>query len=422
MTVTDNAINAIPRFSRSWTDRIRFFDKSVTEVRAVTSADGVEPAGRDTGPGRAGRDTGAASDVPAVLVAAMAAAARAGRLAAGEPAGPEDAGSDQDGDQGGDQGVQARKRRIDGQATAAAESILRGFAERLVIVAGEGPGEQMPGAFVGQELGGDASSPRTWSGIFDYVDGTTLTALGLPGALSLGGLGEGLRSVPDLQAYAVLAPVSIAGRLDLGTPPEEHALDLIDAIGAECGVRRRGDLRVVTHSHDTGPFHQTLIRRLREGGVGDVVVPDPVIIEPPYVLARAGLVEPRVDTMIGVFGFPELMFACLILELIAPQFTFVFRPASLSGLRGESSTLAPLFDFEDDEVEQLAAVGLRPHEQFVGSHLVPAGTGRAAAMFSVTGSPLLRLDPPERHGDSVAVAGLLLERGRTTRLRITSDL
>ena len=100
-------------------------------------------------------------------------------------------------------------------------------------------------------------------------------------------------------------------------------------------------------------------------------MPAPVIVEPPYVLARAGLVEPRVDTMIGVFGFPELVFACLLLELIAPQFTFVFRPASLSGLKHSSSTLAPLFHFTEDEVRQLAEVGLDPHAQLTGSHLVP---------------------------------------------------
>ncbi|MET8862102.1 fructose-bisphosphatase class II [Nonomuraea sp. NPDC004580] len=365
----------------------------MTEVRTVSSAQSGEPARHR-------------SDPKAVLVAAMAAAARAGWSAA-EP---------DDGQ--GDEEIHVRKRRIDGQATAAAESILKGFTERLVIVAGEGPGEQMPGALLGQEFG--AGGGRTWSGVFDYVDGTTLTALGLPGALSLGGLGVGLRAVPDLQAYAVLAPISIASRLDISTPPEEHALELVDLIGAQYG-RGLGDVRVVTHSRDTGPFHQTLIDRLREGGVGDVIVPDPVIIEPPYVLARAGVVKPAIDTMIGVFGFPELMFACLLLELIAPQFTFVFRPASLSGLRSDAATLAPLFDFDDEEIEQLAGVGLEPHKQFVGSHLVPAGTGRAAAMFSVTGCAPLRLRPPSRHGRGVSVEGLLVERGGMTRLRVTSD-
>ncbi|MEV0590941.1 fructose-bisphosphatase class II [Nonomuraea cavernae] len=391
MTVAENVIHSVPRFSESWTRRIQAFDASVTEVHAVSSMDDQQSPAHG-------------SDPHGILVAGMAAAARAGWLAAGPEA----------------EEVQVRKRRIDGDATAAAESILRRFADRLVIVAGEGPGEQMPGAFLGQELGHARDPSRTWSGIFDYVDGTTLTALGLPGALSLGGLGKGLRGVPDLQAYAVLAPVSIAGRLDIGTPPEEHALDMVEAIGAECGVHRLGDLRVVTHSQDTGAFHQTLISRLVDGGVGEVVVPDPVIIEPPYVLARAGLVEPRTDTMIGVFGFPELAFACLILDLIAPQFTFVFRPASLSGLRAKSVTLAPLFDFEDEEVEQLADVGLGPHSRLLGSDLVPTGSGRAAAMFSVTGSPLLSLEPPARHDGAVSVEGLLVERGRMTRLKVIS--
>jgi fructose-1,6-bisphosphatase/sedoheptulose 1,7-bisphosphatase-like protein len=391
MTVAENAIHAVPRFSEAWTRRIQAFDASVTEVHAVSSMDDQGQPPHD-------------SDPHGILVAGMAAAARAGWLAAGPDPGD----------------ITARKRRIDGDATAAAESILREFAERLIIVAGEGPGEQMPGAFLGQELGLAQESSQTWSGVFDYVDGTTLTALGLPGALSLGGLGVGLRGVPDLQAYAVLAPVSIADQLDISTPPEDHALELVEAIAAECGVHRLSDLRVVTHSADTGSFHHTLIRRLADGGVGEVVVPDPVIIEPPYVLARAGLVEPRVDTMIGVFGFPELAFACLVLELIAPQFTFVFRPASLSGLRASSPTLAPLFDFEDGEVEQLADVGLEPHTRFFGSDLVPAGSGRAAAMFSVTGSPLLNLAPPTRCDGTVSIDGLLVERGRMTRLRVVS--
>lgn len=188
MTIADNALLADPKFSIDWTERVRAFDPSVREVHAVSA--GSEVDSRPSG-----------FDPHGILVAAMAAAARAGKMAADSTTGE----------------IQDRKRRIDHDATAAAESILRGFAERLVIVAGEGPGEQMPGAYVGQELG-DASG-RAWSGVFDYIDGTTLTALGLPGALALGGLGQGLRAVPDLQAYAVLAPTSIADRLDITTTP-----------------------------------------------------------------------------------------------------------------------------------------------------------------------------------------------------------
>ena len=42
-------------------------------------------------------------------------------------------------------------------------------------------------------------------------------------------------------------------------------------------------------------------------------------------------------------------------------------------------------------------------------------------MFSVTGSPLLRLNPAARDAGTVSVEGVLVERGNLTRLRLIAD-
>jgi fructose-1,6-bisphosphatase/sedoheptulose 1,7-bisphosphatase-like protein len=378
----------------AWTQRVRNFDPSVVTV-SVKSGDGNSAC------------YWPAVDGQGVLIAAMAAAARAGWHAALIN----------------DHELAVRKRRVDACATRAAESILREFDAPLYVVAGEGPGEQMPGAFAGQRLGRSPIDHQEsiWNGIFDYVDGTLLSVLGLPGALALGGLGMGMRSVPDLQAYAILVPQEITDELDITTVPEAHAVTAIDAIMRTCGPATRGELRVVTHSDDTGPFHHNLIRKLQAAGVGHVIVPDPVIIEAPYVLARAGFVSSRIDTIIGVLGFPELMLAALLLDLLAPEFTFVFRVASLNGTRSPAETLAPLFKFSATELADLDRFGWQPGRQYMGSHMVPAGSGRCAVLFAVTDNPLLRLRGPRMRNGLTSVDGLLVERGKVTQIRVMSN-
>ncbi|MFI7426698.1 fructose-bisphosphatase class II [Micromonospora sp. NPDC049836] len=310
------------------------------------------------------------------------------------------------------------KTRVDGAATAAAEAVFRRSALQIRVTAGEGERDGSPGASSGQTLGRQAGADGAVDGVFDYVDGTTLAVLGEPGALALGGLGSGLRSVPDLSAYAVLAPHLILPELDVLTTPEAHALPILRRI-ADAAGKPLDTLTVFTHSIAEKPLHRTLVDLMRPA-VGRVIVPPLVTIEPPYLLSLAGLAEPRIDAMIGSIGLSELAFAALLLDLVAPEHGFVFRVASMAGPRRHpaSVTLDPLFAFNAEEEQQFAAHGWRTDRQYTSADLVPAGSARLAAIFAVTDEPMLRLTGASQPSGG-RTQGLLLEPGgQVTRIDV----
>ncbi|WP_314224839.1 fructose-bisphosphatase class II [Streptomyces zaehneri] len=350
---------------------------------------------------------GANPDEDATLVAAMASAALA---AAQARTGFTDGMTLND-----------RKVAVDGAATEAAEKILRQAPFGIRVAAGEGERDDSPGAHSGQWLGlPESEASCVVDGVFDYVDGTELAATAQPGALTLGGFGIGVRPVPDLQAYAVLAPVEVLHDLDMMPRPEDGVVPLLERIAASVG-KLPADLTVSTHSIASNPMHHTLIDLMR-GRVRAVLVPESVTVEPPYLLSLVGLSEPRIDSMIGAIGLSELAFAAGLVDLVAPELGFAFRLASVSGPRAEPdlARLDALFKFSEDEEAALSFSGWDKDRQYTSGELVRPGTSRAAALFAVTDNPALGIRGPEPEGEGVAhVEGFLVKpSARVGRIRL----
>jgi hypothetical protein len=306
-----------------------------------------------------------------------------------------------------------RKKEIDGAATAAAETVFNKATITIRVAAGEGQRDDSPGALVGQQLGNshvDVPTDEQLDGVFDYVDGTSLAAMRSEGALALGGLGYGLRSVPDLQAYAVLAPRELLERIDIMSAPESHALTVLDKVAA-FSSKSVSDLTVFTHSISSNLMHHSLIDLLK-AKVSTLIVPEFVTVEPPYLLSLVGLAAPRIDSMIGAIGLSELAFAAMMLDLVCPDYGFVFRLGSISGPRRfpTDKTLWPLFEFSDEESQVFADAGLSIRAQYSSLDLVPQGSGLVAAIFAITDNPLLKLLAPSGGDDIPKTNGLLLER------------
>ncbi len=319
-----------------------------------------------------------------------------------------------------DMSLNDRKVKVDGAATEAAEEILRQAPFRIRVAAGEGERDDSPGAHSGQWLGTHDSTAPVVDGVFDYVDGTELAATDQPGALTLGGFGSAVRTVPDLQAYAVLAPAGLLDDLDIMLRPEDSVVSLLSRI-AEFSGKHPGDMTVVTHSVSSKPMHRTLIHRM-QGCTREVLVPESVTVEPPYLLSLIGLSEPRIDSMIGAIGLSELAFAVGLVDLVAPGLGFVFRPASISGPRAEPhlTSLDALFKFSEDEEAALRSDGWDVARQYTSEDLVRPGSSRAASLFAVTDNPTLGLRGPETEGDDVAhVEGFLVKpAARVGRIRL----
>lgn len=317
--------------------------------------------------------------------------------------------------------LSALKKHIDGAATTAAEALLDAAAISIRVSAGEGERDASPGAEVGQRLG-QSNGVDVYSGVFDYVDGTALAAAGLPGALSLGGLGRDLRSVPDLQAFAVLVPTAVAHEIDVMARVEDVVDDTVRRI-ARHAARDERELVVATHSvSSTRSPHMAVVRRLRAKGV-HVLVPDPVTIEPPYLLSLAGLAAPRIDSMIGAIGLSELAFAALLLDLVRPGYAFVFRLAGVDALRAsEGVRLDSMFDLTPTERESYARTGWNVARPYRTTDIVPEGHAVAAALFAVTANDMLDLAPPVLVGGLVTTSGLALTPGGgVLRMRLANS-
>lgn len=315
--------------------------------------------------------------------------------------------------------MEFRKKAIDGAATRGAESVLARASFGISVTAGEGQRDDSPGAIAGQWLGrrgpgGAAESDL--AGVFDYVDGTTLAARRDPGAIALGGLGRDLRPVPDLQAYAILAPAEIIPELDIMTDPEEHAIPALSTLSSWLG-KPVSELTVFTHSLESSLSHRELIDAMT-ARAGRVIVPELVTIEAPYIASLAGVGHPRIDCMIGAMGLSELAFAALLLDLIRPDYRLVFRVASIAGPRRhpEVSSTRPLFEFTDAELRAYAEAGLDPARPYTSADIVPVGAAVSAALFAVTDNAVLGLSQPTASAAGLRTEGLIFGTGtRVTR-------
>jgi fructose-1,6-bisphosphatase/sedoheptulose 1,7-bisphosphatase-like protein/galactokinase/mevalonate kinase-like predicted kinase len=252
----------------------------------------------------------------------------------------------------------------------------------------------------------------------DVVDGTTPSALGLPGAYSICAVGDGLRSFPDMQAYAILAPRSAFGKLDLMSPPEQALGTNVTAIARALG-KRVGQLTLVTHSEDTGRHHTALIAAMRALGVS-VIVPEPVIVEPPYALAACVAGVPDIDGMIGVFGLPEIAINTVLCGALNRGKGIAFRLASGSPLRDRQATsLAGSFEFTSEEVAAATSSGLDLAKVYTFESIT-SGLGCMFAGAAITDDPVLGLPGARSIGQQINVEGWLVDPcGNVYRMPLT---
>ncbi|HAN09781.1 MAG TPA: hypothetical protein DCP90_04120 [Clostridiales bacterium] len=250
----------------------------------------------------------------------------------------------------------------------------------------------------------------------DAIDGTTLTALGLPGAESICAVGKGFRAFPDLQAYSILADAKVMDKLDFTSLPEvalEKNLQLIaDGLG-----KRVDQLVMVTHGYESKKHHQTMIDRMRALGV-TVVIPEPVTIEVPYTIG-ACLETYEIDGIIGVFGLPEVAINSILTRMINPDKAYGFRIVGNEILkRPEQNTLDGIFDLSSEEEKVVNGLGLDKNLIYNYDNIV-SGSECIFACAAVTDDPMLGLNGMKKERDSLIVEGLIaLPFGNVFKVRI----
>jgi fructose-1,6-bisphosphatase II len=197
------------------------------------------------------------------------------------------------------------KNAADGAAVEAMRVVLNSVAMDGVVVIGEGEKDEAPMLFNGEQIG-DGSAPAMDIAV-DPIDGTTLTSLGRPGAISVIALSErGTMFNPGPCVYMekIAAGPAAADAIDLNAPVKANLHAVAKALG-----ERVSDVTAVILDRDR---HEGIIRECREAGARIRLIPDGDVAGAISVAWR----NSGTDVLFGVGGTPEGVIAACALKCL----------------------------------------------------------------------------------------------------------
>jgi fructose-1,6-bisphosphatase II len=186
------------------------------------------------------------------------------------------------------------KNAADQAAVDAMRLMLDTVTMRGVVVIGEGEKDEAPMLFNGEDVG-DGAGPEVDVAV-DPLEGTRLTALGMPNAISVIAVAErGTMFFPGAALYMdkIAVGPEAADAIDIEATPTENLERVAEA--KRCGIN---DLTVVVLERDR---HDDLIAELREAGARVNLIRDGDVA-PSIAAAQPGT---GVDLLMGIGGTPE---------------------------------------------------------------------------------------------------------------------
>ena len=197
------------------------------------------------------------------------------------------------------------KNLVDGAAVEAMREVLGRIRMDGIVVIGEGEKDQAPMLYIGEVIG-DGSEPEVDIAV-DPVDGTTLTAKGLPGAISAIALSSrGTMHCPQEFHYVDKLVVGYEARdvVHIDAPVAENLRNVARVMN-----RSVADITVVVLDR---PRHEQLLSEIREAGARVRLVTDGDV----EASIHAALPETGVDVMMGVGGTPEAVLSAAAMECL----------------------------------------------------------------------------------------------------------
>jgi fructose-1,6-bisphosphatase II len=173
------------------------------------------------------------------------------------------------------------------------------------VVIGEGEKDRAPMLYNGERVG-NGQGPAVDVAV-DPIDGTRLTALGQPNALSVIALAErGTMFFPGAAVYMEKVAVGpeAADAIDVTAPPEENVRRVAKAKGV-----RPEEITAVVLDRDR---HREIVRRIREVGARVFLIPDGDVA--PAIAAATPSSD--VDLLVGIGGTPEGVVAAAALKCL----------------------------------------------------------------------------------------------------------
>ena len=194
------------------------------------------------------------------------------------------------------------KNEADGAAVTAMRYMLNTIAMDGTVVIGEGEKDEAPMLFNGERLGSGVS-PEVDIAV-DPIDGTRLTAMGLPGAISVVALSEkGTMYDPRNIFYMnkLATGPDAAGVIDIEAPIEENIKRV-----AKKKAKSVGDVTVVVLDR---PRHDEIKSRIRQIGARIKLISDGDVAGALLTCKEEG----GADLLVGIGGSPEAVItACAI--------------------------------------------------------------------------------------------------------------
>ncbi len=199
------------------------------------------------------------------------------------------------------------KIKVDQAAVDAMRQAMDAVDMHGVVVIGEGEKDEAPMLYVGEEIGN--RNPPHVDVAVDPVDGTRLTALGLPGAIAVVATAERgtMYSAPPGVYYMEKIAVGPFARdvIDINAPIATNLKNIARARDA-----RIDDLTVVILDR---PRHTDIIEQVREAGARIRLIMDGDV----SAAIQAAMEDYRgVDVLFGIGGAPEAVLAAAAIKCI----------------------------------------------------------------------------------------------------------
>jgi fructose-1,6-bisphosphatase II / sedoheptulose-1,7-bisphosphatase len=212
--------------------------------------------------------------------------------------------------------VSAARLRGHGKSKASDQAAVDAMRRELnklpidgTVVIGEGEMDEAPMLFIGEKVGNTHGAKVDIA--VDPLEGTTLCAKNMPGAIATLAMAEGgtLLHAPDTYMDKIaVGPGYAKGVVDLDAPPEENIRNLARAKGMPA--------ETITAMILDRPRHADLIAAVRKAGASVSLITDGDIAG---VIHTAEPDKTGIDIYLGIGGAPEGVLAAAALRCIGGQ-------------------------------------------------------------------------------------------------------
>jgi fructose-1,6-bisphosphatase II len=281
------------------------------------------------------------------------------------------------------------KNAADQAAVDAMRLMINTVSMHGIVVIGEGEKDEAPMLFNGEEVG-DGTGPEVDVAV-DPLEGTRLTALGMPNAISVIAVAEReTLFFPGAALYMdkIAVGPDAADAIDIEATPSENLERVAEAKGVDVN-----NLTVVVLERDR---HDDLIAEIREAGARVNLIRDGDVA-PAIAAAQAGT---GVDLLMGIGGTPEGVISAAAIKCLG------------GAMQGK------LWPRNDEERQRLVDAGYDLDAVLTADDLVQ-GEDVFVAATGVTSGALLR--GVRRVGDRIETDSIVMRSRSGTFRRIQAS-